>query len=445
VPSDARTVTARTPGVVDASGQRGTMRAMRRLVFVVLAIVYYQAEGGTTYSLRIPAGRYDVYLDLESTDVTDYLADPIRVAANVNVHSATTVDVNPQLVSVSGAIRYDDQVITNAYVDYTEALIRFVNRETLNTYLYYHSEGGTTYALKIPQGRYDVFLDLESANVVDYLADPIRVATDVDVQSATTIDVNPQLVEVSGAIRYDDQVITNAYVDYTEALIRFVNRETFNTYLYYQSEGGTTYSLKIPQGRYDVFLDLESADVTDYLSDPIRVATNVDVQSATTVDVNPQLVTVSGIIKYDDQTITNAYVDYTEALVRFTNKDTFSTYLYYQSEGGETYTLKVPQGRYDVFLDLESADVVDYLADPIRVARDIEISDTTTVNVNPQLVEVRGEIRYDDQEITNAYVDYTEALVRFTSRETFSSDLESTDVADYLADPIRVGECVVVE
>jgi hypothetical protein len=175
------------------------------------------------------------------------------------------------LVTVSGIIKYDDQSITNAYVDYTEALVRFTNKDTFSTYLYYQSEGGETYTLKVPQGRYDVFLDLESADVVDYLADPIRVARDVEIADTTTVNVNPQLVEVRGAIRYDDQEITNAYVDYTEALVRFTSRETFSSYLYYQSEGGATYSLKVPAGFYDVYLDLESADVVDYLADPIRV------------------------------------------------------------------------------------------------------------------------------------------------------------------------------
>ncbi|MBI1945247.1 MAG: hypothetical protein HYS27_06100 [Deltaproteobacteria bacterium] len=445
--------------------------------------LFSQTSGATSYSLKIPRGRYDVSLDLEYGDsVTNYLGDPIRVASNVDVQANTTINVEPTLVTVSGALRYDGQTISNVQPEeyYPEAYVRFLNKETASQYLFSQTSGATSYSLKIPRGVYDVSLDLEYGDsVTDYLGDPIRVASNLDVQANTTVNVEPTLVTVSGALRYDGQTISDVQPEeyYPEAYVRFVNKETLSSYLFSQTSGATSYSLKIPRGRYDVALDLEYGDsVTDYLGDPIRVASNVDVQANTTVNVEPTLVTVSGALGYDGQSISDVQPEeyYPEAYVRFVNRETFSSYLFSQTSGATSYSLKIPRGRYDVALDLEYGDsVTDYLGDPIRVVSNVAIEGATTIDVDPHLVLVTGALGYDGQTISDVQPEqyYPEAYVRFVNQETFSTylysqtsgatsfslkvpagvydvslDLEYGDsVTDYLGDPIRVAQCVVIE
>ncbi|MCC7071140.1 MAG: hypothetical protein IT383_07450 [Deltaproteobacteria bacterium] len=445
--------------------------------------LYSQTSGATTYTLKIPRGRYDVSLDLEyGESVDDYLGDPIRVASNLDVQGATTVNVEPTLVTVSGSLHYDGQVISDVQLEasYPEAYVRFSNKETASQYLYAQTAGATSYSLKIPRGAYDVALDLEyGESVDDYLGDPIRVASNLDVQGTTTVNIEPTLITVTGSLHYDGQVISDVQLEayYPEAYVRFINKETLSTYLFSQTSGATTYSLKIPRGRYDVALDLEYGEsVDDYLGDPIRVASNLDVQGDTTVNVEPTLVTVSGELRYDGQTISDVQAEayYPEAYVRFVNRDTMSTYLYSHTSGATSYLLKVPRGRYDVSLDLEYGESVDdYLGDPIRVATNLGIDAATTVDVNPRLLLVTGALGYDGQTISDVQLElyYPEAYVRFVNRETFSSylfsqtsgatsyslkipagiydvslDLEyGESVTDYLGDPIRVEQCVVIE
>ncbi|MFH1809466.1 MAG: hypothetical protein ABIJ09_12025, partial [Pseudomonadota bacterium] len=264
-----------------------------------------------------------------------------------------TLDINPMLVTLNGSVHWDGRTIEDVHgPSYAEWRLSFVDVNTGASYTREFDGGSTTYSMKVYPGTYDVDFSFPYSGVFeDQVSGAVRVASRKTISSATTLDVNPSLVQVVGSVHWDGRSIEDVHgPSYAEWRLSFVEVNSGSTYTREFDGGSTTYSMKIYPGTYDVDFSFPYSGVfEDQVSGAVRVASHEAVNTPTTLDVNPTLVTLSGQVHWDGSSIEDVHgPSYAEWRLSFVEVDSGYTYTREFDGGSTTYSMKIYPGTYDV-------------------------------------------------------------------------------------------------
>ena len=160
---------------------------------------------------------------------------------------ACMLDLDLDVVGVSGTATYDGGPIRN-YGE-SDFDVTFVESSTGTTIA--QNFGGTgAYAMDLPPGTYDVWLQVYDEDGVN---EQWRIEEDLAITGSTTLDLDLDVVGVSGTATYDGGPIRNyGESDFDVTFVEFSTGTTIA-----QNFGGTgAYAMDLPPGIYDVWLQV---------------------------------------------------------------------------------------------------------------------------------------------------------------------------------------------
>jgi hypothetical protein len=194
------------------------------------------------WEVDLPAGTYDVYLDLDDS-VADRPGGDVLVAEDLIVDADATVDLDATAYTVSGSARWDGTAPQATYAG-GEWGVRFTDVTTGST-LDYEFPTQDTWEALVPVGTYDVDLWLPGDGAYPSFSGWYRVAEDVTVAADTTLDFDVPLYDVSGIVSVDGAPLDG----------------TAGDQIFFHDTGGSgssigpdgSYTLRVPAGTWSAY------------------------------------------------------------------------------------------------------------------------------------------------------------------------------------------------
>ncbi len=336
--------------------------------------------GGATYTTNVYPGTYDVSFEFVYADVVlEQVDGPVRVASRLACQAPVGLDINPQVVSLSGGALWGGEMIPDTYgSDYSEWELTFEDVATKVRYRTAFHGGVDSYATKIYPGTYDIYFNFVYGEVVSgQVNGQTKIGSSIQIQASRSFDVNPQVATLSGSVLWGGAMIPDTYgQDYKEWVLSFEEVQTHLRYTASFDGGSGSYSCNLYPGKYDVFFDFAYGEVVvGQVSGEVQIVSAKEIQAQTTLDIHPQTRAIGGKISWDGQTIPDTYgADYDEWRLRFENMDTRLNYYARFDGGGPSYTTKIYPGVYDVYFDFVYGDTVpDQVSGDTRVAQCVEV------------------------------------------------------------------------
>ena len=214
--------------------------------------------------------------------------------------------------------------------------------------------------------------------------------TDLCKGGVCVADLHPTTVELSGLISYDGATISSSgSTAYTLDLID-ANDVVFSHNF---SGGSGLYDLLAYTGTYDVHFRLnDTGAVALPTTQPIAMATALDLSGDTRLDIAPTTTRLAGQIDYDDAMIGGSYTLF------LTDTTTGETSEYAMAGGSAFYELATVEGTFDIGFRLDDHGGV---ARPVTgrtpIAAGVTVSGSTEYPLTVQTVEVSGILGYDGE------------------------------------------------
>lgn len=294
------------------------------------------------------------------TDTTN--TDPCTTTVDLCAKGDCIYDVVAQPVRLSGAISYGGQQIPDTYgSSYQEWALRLVDTNTLLSYDYQMDGGSDTYKVDVYPGEYDVYFRLNYDSIFPGgITDLTRLGS-VSVKKATTYDLAPAPVKLSGSISYDGQQIPDTYgSSYQEWNLRLVDTVSGLSYDYQMDGGSDKYKIDAYPGTYDVYFRLNYDSIfPGGITDWFRIEEAVKLTASDSLALAPEGIPLSGAATYDNQTIPDTYgSSYQEWSLQFQDQYT-GLYYSYELDGAPTYDVEIPAGTYNIFFRLNYDSIFD--------------------------------------------------------------------------------------
>lgn len=282
---------------------------------------------GADYTLRLPAGTYDV--TLTGTAGTT-VSGAWRMASGLVVSDDCTKNLDVDVHTVSGTVRFDGAALAAG----DSRTLRFVEATTGESHA--DTGSGPAFALDLPTGEYTVQL-LGADGADDAGAWPLAEAFAVSADTTANFDVAAWAVV--GTLRLDGAPLGGS-ATWTLDLV-----DDARGLVYSAAGAGPDFALQVPEGVYDVLLHGEPGGAAE---GDWPLARGMPVSADVTKNFDVAVWEVVGALRFDGVVLPDAAgsPDWT---LRWTELGTGLAYT--DSGDGPDFSVRLPAGLYDVTLD----------------------------------------------------------------------------------------------
>lgn len=401
--SGAVTVDGAAPATTTAS-YRGTL-SFKNTETSTAATVRLPATGPATYAVALVPGTYEVTV---SSDDWAKIPGPTAKLGTFSFSTSSTKNFDILTATVSGTLTVDGA--QPPATSGSRGSLRFVNRDTVSVAsAALSATGPATYSIRLIRGTYDVVV------VTNYSASipppDTRVAT-LTVNQNLTPSFDLKTATVSGVITVNGaQPAATAQTARATLYLRSRGTGKLLT-ANVAATGPAAFSVKLPQGSYDVTLSTrDSASIPG----PDSKLGVLDVTGNTTRNFDVSAVTLNGTV-----TVNGAQAGSTTQtergyiyLHRIDTQDDLPVGL--GTSGAATFSARVIAGLYEVIL--ESRDATIFPRPNNRLAL-LNLTANTTRTFDVKAVTVSGVLTVNGAPMPNSSSTNNRGAIRFRNRES---------------------------